>query len=216
MGKRTKLTIFCRRCNACHPEGEHLAKPKRSPYDNRPEGLTHPIDELAKSVRTKALAKAMNQNKLVSGAKVLNEKTLEDAMAEVRTTPGATIKPVAIVRGGDMSKQKFKELYMNQPVPEGDGVALKSTAHPRGRKKVPRDISAASIETIPAPPSIVAEVERLGPKGLAKRRAENKKRKTADQKVLDVAEKLRLRALKSARQARWRAGKKKPKRKGKK
>lgn len=44
---------------------------------------------------------------------------------------------------------------------KADGVALTSIAHPtpRGRKKAPRDISHAAVETIPAPPAIVAAIK---------------------------------------------------------
>ncbi len=155
MGKRPILLQFCHRCRACHPEGEHLAKPKRD--------------------------------------------AVEDAVRKVS----------APRRKSEMAAGSLHE-------PGTDGVALKSTVHPRGRKKVPRDISAASIETVAAPPEVVAEVERLGPKEIKKRKAAKKKRNKAEVQELVDAEMERKRALKSARQARWRAGKKKPKRKGKK
>lgn len=90
------------------------------------------------------------------------------------------------------------------PIMRGDGVAFTSVVHPRGRKKVPADINPAAIETIPAPPSVVAEIERLGPKKIAKRKAAKKKRTKAETLALVEAEAARKRALKTARQTRWR------------
>jgi len=71
-----------------------------------------------------------------------------------------------------------------------DGVALTSTAHPKPKRqtKVPRDISKASIETIPAPPAIAAAVKAKAFDRAAYQRDYMKDKRAADKLGLSAKE----------------------------
>ena len=76
------------------------------------------------------------------------------------------------------------------PKPVGDGVALTSIAHPKPKraKKAPRDISKASIETIPAPPSIIAAIKAKAFDRAAYQREYMKDSRAADKLGITVKE----------------------------
>lgn len=199
MGKRDKLSaVFCRRCNGCHPEGEHLAKPKKAPAPKIVAAGTTTVDKAGAVVdqvvcRTpEELAAALDLPK--STAKKWR-KRVGKAMEQVM---GAVIDAAAADPSVAAAIEADNERML-------DGVALKSVAHPRGRKKMTsQEICAEALENMPSPPSVVAVIDRLGPKEIAKRKAAKKKRTKAEALALVEAEAARKRALKTARQTRWR------------
>lgn len=200
MSKEHKIKlpiVYCQRCRASHPPDEHLAKPKKAPAPKIVAAGTTTVDKAGAVVdqvvcRTpEELAAALDLPK--STTKKWRKrvgKAMEQVMGAVIDAAAADPSVAAAIEADNARML--------------DGVALKSAAHPRGRKKVPADISPAAIETIPAPASIVAEIERLGPKKIAKRKAAKKKRTKAEALALVEAEAARKRALKTARQTRWR------------
>lgn len=80
MTKRAPLaTVYCRRCNSLHAEGEHLAKPKRLVTVAELNGQPEPE-------ASKALRKGARELAEKVAARIFNDTTLVDAAA-VEVTP---------------------------------------------------------------------------------------------------------------------------------
>lgn len=162
------LLQYCQACQCTHAPGQHKARPKADPVVAElakrriAAAVKQGVDKIADRLMTQPMNAA---NPTLAGNGDLSEAALEDLMVQIRTTPGATIKPTHFL-GQNRTKKPLEpkkpkaKKRVNKPrtakkppdveLPARPEVTESATSQPSSSPKDPKKMTRAELEELVA------------------------------------------------------------------